>query len=86
MFFFCFSKNVPDYSASREKNDLGFLTFDIQTDILLRLHTYNNSNELNVSPRSFEKSMYASKNGNSKTSTVMIVSFIQSVDYFFLYS
>ncbi|OXU24065.1 hypothetical protein TSAR_013090 [Trichomalopsis sarcophagae] len=23
-------KNVPDYSASREKNDLGFLTFDIQ--------------------------------------------------------
>ncbi|GFG29342.1 hypothetical protein Cfor_01231 [Coptotermes formosanus] len=28
-------KNVPDYSASREKNDLGFLTFDLQTDILL---------------------------------------------------
>ncbi|PSN42996.1 Signal peptidase complex subunit 3 [Blattella germanica] len=27
-------KNVPDYSASREKNDLGFLTFDLQTDIL----------------------------------------------------
>ncbi|XP_031783876.1 signal peptidase complex subunit 3 [Nasonia vitripennis] len=26
-------KNVPDYSASREKNDLGFLTFDIQTDL-----------------------------------------------------
>jgi signal peptidase complex subunit 3 len=23
-------KNVPDYSASREKNDLGFLTFDLQ--------------------------------------------------------
>ncbi|KAG5308116.1 SPCS3 peptidase, partial [Acromyrmex insinuator] len=27
-------KNVPDYSASREKNDLGYLTFDLQTDIL----------------------------------------------------
>ncbi|GLH05025.1 Signal peptidase complex subunit 3 [Gryllus bimaculatus] len=27
-------KNVADYSASREKNDLGFLTFDLQTDIL----------------------------------------------------
>ncbi|XP_014229334.1 signal peptidase complex subunit 3 [Trichogramma pretiosum] len=26
-------KNVPDYSASREKNDLGFLTFDIKTDL-----------------------------------------------------
>lgn len=26
-------KNVPDYSASREKNDLGFLTFDIHTDL-----------------------------------------------------
>ncbi|XP_021924445.1 signal peptidase complex subunit 3 isoform X2 [Zootermopsis nevadensis] len=26
-------KNVPDYSASREKNDLGFLTFDLQTDL-----------------------------------------------------
>ncbi len=23
-------KHVPDYSASREKNDLGFLTFDLQ--------------------------------------------------------
>lgn len=30
---FC-RKNVPDYSASREKNDLGYLTFDLQTDIL----------------------------------------------------
>lgn len=29
----CCSKNVPDYSASREKNDLGFLTFDLQTDL-----------------------------------------------------
>ncbi|XP_023288191.1 signal peptidase complex subunit 3 isoform X2 [Orussus abietinus] len=26
-------KNVPDYSASREKNDLGFLTFNLQTDL-----------------------------------------------------
>ncbi|XP_023245957.1 signal peptidase complex subunit 3 [Copidosoma floridanum] len=26
-------KNVPDYSASRERNDLGFVTFDIQTDL-----------------------------------------------------
>lgn len=28
-----FSKNVPDYSASRERNDLGFLTFDLKTDL-----------------------------------------------------
>lgn len=27
------SKNVPDYSASRERKDLGFLTFDLQTDL-----------------------------------------------------
>ncbi|XP_050576403.1 signal peptidase complex subunit 3 [Bombus affinis] len=26
-------KNVADYSASREKNDLGYLTFDLQTDL-----------------------------------------------------
>ncbi|KAJ3658498.1 hypothetical protein Zmor_010233 [Zophobas morio] len=26
-------KNVPDYSAAREKNDLGFLTFDLQTNL-----------------------------------------------------
>ena len=26
-------KHVPDYSASREKNDLGFLTFDLQADL-----------------------------------------------------
>ncbi|XP_013783550.1 signal peptidase complex subunit 3-like [Limulus polyphemus] len=26
-------KNVPDYSASREKNDLGFLTYDLQADL-----------------------------------------------------
>ena len=27
-------KHVPDYSASREKNDLGFLTFDLQADLV----------------------------------------------------
>uniref|UniRef100_A0A1B6KPJ9 Signal peptidase complex subunit 3 n=1 Tax=Graphocephala atropunctata TaxID=36148 RepID=A0A1B6KPJ9_9HEMI len=26
-------KNVPDYSASREKNDLGYLTFNLKTDL-----------------------------------------------------
>merc|ERR1712073_11785 len=26
-------KHVPDYSASREKNDLGFITFDLQADL-----------------------------------------------------
>ena len=26
-------KHVADYSASREKNDLGFLTFDLQADL-----------------------------------------------------
>ncbi|XP_065159196.1 signal peptidase complex subunit 3 [Atheta coriaria] len=31
-------KNVPDYSASREKNDLGFLTFDLHTDLT---HLFN---------------------------------------------
>lgn len=35
----CFyRKNVPDYSASREKNDLGFLTFDLHTDLT---HLFN---------------------------------------------
>lgn len=33
IFNFFFSKNVPDYSASREKYDLGFLTFDLKTDL-----------------------------------------------------
>lgn len=28
-----YSKNVADYSASREKYDLGFLTFDLQADL-----------------------------------------------------
>lgn len=32
--FLFYRKNVADYSASREKNDLGYLTFDLQTDIL----------------------------------------------------
>lgn len=26
-------KNVPDFSASREKNDLGFITFDLQANL-----------------------------------------------------
>lgn len=26
-------KNVPDYGASREKKDLGFLTFDLKADL-----------------------------------------------------
>ncbi|CAB4062084.1 SPCS3 [Lepeophtheirus salmonis] len=26
-------KHVPDYSAAREKNDLGFLTFDLHADL-----------------------------------------------------
>ncbi|XP_073966684.1 signal peptidase complex subunit Spase22-23 [Choristoneura fumiferana] len=26
-------KNVPDYGVSRERNDLGFLTFDLKTDL-----------------------------------------------------
>ncbi|XP_023716935.1 signal peptidase complex subunit 3 isoform X2 [Cryptotermes secundus] len=31
-------KNVPDYGVAREKNDLGFLTFDLQTDLT---HLFN---------------------------------------------
>ncbi|BFZ24599.1 hypothetical protein BsWGS_27638 [Bradybaena similaris] len=27
-------KNVPDYSANRERSDLGIITFDLHTDIL----------------------------------------------------
>ncbi|KAK3597501.1 hypothetical protein CHS0354_041921 [Potamilus streckersoni] len=30
-------KSVPDYSTSREKNDLGFVVFDVQSDILSSL-------------------------------------------------
>ena len=26
-------KNVPDYAAGKEKNDLGFLTFDLQVRV-----------------------------------------------------
>lgn len=33
LIIWCSRKNVPDYSASREKNDLGFLTFDLHTDL-----------------------------------------------------
>ena len=28
-------KNVPDYAAGKEKNDLGFLTFDLQVGTAL---------------------------------------------------
>ena len=35
-YFFC-RKNVPDYSASREKSDLGHVTFDLQAGILLNI-------------------------------------------------
>merc|ERR1712086_522153 len=35
-------KHVPDYSASREKNDLGFLTFDLQADLTAEYETRNN--------------------------------------------
>ena len=28
-------KNVPDYAAGKEKNDLGFLTFDLQVKFLM---------------------------------------------------
>ncbi|XP_050299883.1 signal peptidase complex subunit 3 isoform X1 [Anthonomus grandis grandis] len=31
-------KNVPDYSASRERNDLGYLSFDLRTDLT---HLFN---------------------------------------------
>lgn len=27
------SKNVPDYSAQKEKQDLGYLMFDLQADL-----------------------------------------------------
>lgn len=41
-FFISFEnrKNVPDFSASREKKDLGFLTFDLKAD-LNRLFNWN---------------------------------------------
>lgn len=28
-----FRKNLPDYSAARERNDLGFVNFDVQVDL-----------------------------------------------------
>lgn len=30
---FNYSKNVPDYSANREKRDLGHITFDLNADL-----------------------------------------------------
>lgn len=32
-FLFVCSRNVPDYSASREKNDMGFMIFDLKADL-----------------------------------------------------
>lgn len=53
-------KNLPDYSASREKNDLGFISFDLQADLTpifnwnvkqlflyLTAHYKTSSNEIN---------------------------------------
>lgn len=28
-----YRRNVPDYSASREKNDMGFMIFDLKADL-----------------------------------------------------
>lgn len=41
---------MPDYSASREKNDLGYLTFDLQTDILciLDIEYLNDFNDIEI--------------------------------------
>ena len=33
-------KNVPDYAAGKEKNDLGFLTFDLQVRLRLFLYLF----------------------------------------------
>lgn len=37
-------KNVPDYAAGKEKNDLGFLTFDLQVNnsICFNIFTVHN--------------------------------------------
>lgn len=32
-FLYIFRKNVPNFSAARELNDLGFITFDLQTNL-----------------------------------------------------
>ena len=37
-------KNVPDYAAGKEKNDLGFLTFDLQVCLKNFSPTHANSN------------------------------------------
>lgn len=39
IYLLCFRKNVPDYSAGRAKNDLGFIMFDLQADILSEVMT-----------------------------------------------
>lgn len=31
--FFSYSKNVPNYGSGKELQDLGYLTFDLQTDL-----------------------------------------------------
>ena len=33
--FYLVRKNVQDFSVSKDKNDLGFITFDLEGDILL---------------------------------------------------
>ena len=45
-------KNVPDYAAGKEKNDLGFLTFDLQvgkinSSLAFKFHV-KNLNFLNI--------------------------------------
>ena len=34
-------KNVPDYAAGKEKNDLGFLTFDLQVGKMIRYQNWH---------------------------------------------
>ena len=50
-------KNVPDYAAGKEKNDLGFLTFDLQVDKIKRpnilvLYYYKSLPRLTSTPSS----------------------------------
>ena len=37
--FFASRKNVEDFTGPRERSDLGFITFDITADILLKKYT-----------------------------------------------
>ena len=39
-------KNVPDYAAGKEKNDLGFLTFDLQASLKIFSHTHADYNSV----------------------------------------